>query len=173
MFMTENDIPADEPGRGEVRPRLAKPEDRAALWENLDVIDCFASDHAPHTYSEKISSLPPPGFPGLETSLSLYLNAVSEGQLSIDDLVLRMEKNPRQIFNLPRQADTWIEVDPDYSWEISAAKTFTRCGWTPFEGWKVKGYLKRVVLRGETAFENGEIFAKSGSGRDVRQLRKS
>ena len=55
--------------RGEVRPRLATVADRDALWDNLDVIDCFATDHAPHTLEEKDGPNPPPGFPGLETAL--------------------------------------------------------------------------------------------------------
>ena len=44
--------------------------------QNLDVIDCFATDHAPHTLEEKDSDNPPPGFPGLETILPLLLTAV-------------------------------------------------------------------------------------------------
>jgi len=170
LFMTDEDIPQDEPGRGEVRPCLVSKKDQEALWENLAVIDCFSSDHAPHTLDEKISANPPPGFPGLETSLYLYLKAVSEGRLTIDDLVLRMETNPRKIFRLPRQTETWIEIDPEFSWEIKATNTYTRCGWTPFEGWKAKGRLIRVVLRGETVFEDGEIIAKPGSGRNVRLI---
>ena len=168
MFMTEDDIPQDEPGKGDVRPRLARSEDLESLWENLAVIDCFASDHAPHTLTEKTSSNPPPGFPGLETSLFLYLNAVADKRLSIDDLVLRMETNPRKIFKLPPQADTWIEIDPESTWEIKAANEFTRCGWTPFEGWKVKGQLKRVILRGKTVFDGGQVIAKPGSGCNIR-----
>ena len=50
-------------GRSEVRPRLATPADVQALWDNLDVIDCFATDHAPHTVVEKDGTKPPPGFP--------------------------------------------------------------------------------------------------------------
>ncbi|MEW5828527.1 MAG: amidohydrolase family protein, partial [Chloroflexota bacterium] len=63
-------------GRKEVRPRLASREDVEALWANLDVIDCFATDHAPHTLAEKDSDNPPPGFPGVETILPLLLTAV-------------------------------------------------------------------------------------------------
>ena len=85
-------------GQREVRPKLATPEDRKALWDNLDVIDCFASDHAPHTLSEKDSSNSPPGFPGLETSLPLLLTAVFAGKLSVDDILLRCYKNPGKIF---------------------------------------------------------------------------
>lgn len=47
----------------------------------MDVIDVIATDHAPHTVEEKDSEKPPPGFPGLETSLALILTAVHEGLL--------------------------------------------------------------------------------------------
>jgi carbamoyl-phosphate synthase/aspartate carbamoyltransferase/dihydroorotase len=155
-------------GRGEVRPRLATPEDQKALWENLDVIDCFASDHAPHTLAEKDSPNPPPGFPGLETSLPLLLTAVHQGRLTIEGLVARMTTNPRQIFNLPEQPDTWIEIDPDEAWQIQASSSYTRCGWTPFEGWQVRGRLHKVILRGATAYENGRVLASPGSGTNLR-----
>ncbi len=66
LFLTQDDIPRLGAGRGEVRPRLATPADRQALWDNLEVIDCFATDHAPHTLAEKdgaepAARLPRPG----------------------------------------------------------------------------------------------------------------
>ena len=168
MFLTEEDIPNDSPGMGEVRPRLAKKVDNDALWDNLDVIDCFASDHAPHTVAEKMSSEPPPGFPGLETSLYLFLAAVSDRRLSLDDILLRMVTNPKRIFNLPEQENTWIEIDPEHTWRVRGENTHTRCGWTPFEGWRVRGRLRRVILRGKTAFQDGEVISKPGSGQNIR-----
>ena len=102
--------------------------------------------------------------------LFLYLTAVHEMRLTVDYLVRLMVTNPRRIFKLPAQADTWIEIDPEIPREINAADGFTRCGWTPFDGWKVKGQLKRVILRGVTVFEDGEITAKPGSGRNVRLM---
>jgi carbamoyl-phosphate synthase/aspartate carbamoyltransferase/dihydroorotase len=156
-------------GRSEVRPRLATQQDVDALWNNLDVIDCFATDHAPHTLEEKDSDNPPPGFPGLETIVPLLLTAVSEGRLTIHHLLEKMHTNPRRIFNLPEQVETWIEVDEDAEYEIRAANQFSRCGWTPFEGWKVKGKVKKVVLRGKTAFEDGKVLAEQGYGENVRQ----
>jgi len=168
MFLTEEDIPNDSPGMGEVRPRLAKKVDNDALWDNLDVIDCFASDHAPHTVTEKMSSEPPPGFPGLETSLYLFLAAVADRRLSLDDILLRMVTNPKRIFNLPEQENTWIEIDPEHTWRVRGENTHTRCGWTPFEGWRVRGRLRRVILRGKTAFQDGEVISKPGSGQNIR-----
>jgi len=168
LFLTQEDIPALGPGRSEVRPRLASRADRDALWENLPVIDCFATDHAPHTLAEKDGENPPPGFPGLETALPLLLTAVHAGRLTQDDLILRMHTNPRRIFNLPEQPETWIEVDPDENWQIHAVQNYTRCGWTPFEGWQVRGRVKRVVLRGQEVFRDGQVLAQPGSGRNLR-----
>lgn len=155
-------------GRKEVRPRLATQQDVDSLWANMDVIDCFATDHAPHTLAEKDSENPPPGFPGLETALPLLLTAVSESRLTLPDLILRMHSNPRRIFNLPEQPETWVEVDENAAYEIKASEHFTRCGWTPFEGWKVKGKVRKVILRGKTAFEDGRILVSAGYGQNIR-----
>ena len=170
LFLCEDDIPALGPGRSEVRPRLATRADQQALWDNLDVIDCFATDHAPHTAAEKDGQNPPPGFPGLETALPLLLTAVRAGRLTLDDVVRRMHDNPRRIFGLPAQDDTWIEVDPDAGYEIRAAETHSRCAWTPFEGRRVWGRVRRVVLRGQEAFRDGQVLGRPGSGRNVRSL---
>lgn len=65
---------------------------------------------APHTLEEKRGPKPPPGFPGLETMLPLLLTAVSEGRLTVEDIILRLYENPRKIFGLPAQEDTYVEV---------------------------------------------------------------
>jgi carbamoyl-phosphate synthase/aspartate carbamoyltransferase/dihydroorotase len=156
-------------GMLEVRPRLATQNDVDALWDNLDVIDCFATDHAPHTLAEKASDNPPPGFPGLETALPLLLTAVREGRLTINHLLEKMYTNPKRIFHLPDQPDTWVEVDEHAEYEIRAAEQFTRCGWTPFEGWKVKGRVRRVTLRGKAAFADGKILVQPGYGENIRK----
>jgi carbamoyl-phosphate synthase/aspartate carbamoyltransferase/dihydroorotase len=135
----------------------------------MDVIDCFATDHAPHTLEEKDSDNPPPGFPGLETMLPLLLTAVSESRLTIPDIIQKSSINPRRIFNLPAQPETWVEVDEGATYAIKAGDQFTRCGWTPFEGWQVKGRVRRVVLRGKTAFEDGKILVEPGYGQNIRK----
>lgn len=167
LFLTEDDMTG---GRSEVRPRLGTRRDQAALWDNLDVVDCFATDHAPHTLAEKEGPNPPPGFPGLETALPLLLTAVTEGRLTLDDLLLRMSINPARIFCLPTQTDTWVEVDQHAGWEIQAVDTNTRSGWTPFEGWHVQGRVRRVLLRGKEAYRDGAVLATPGYGRNVRDV---
>jgi carbamoyl-phosphate synthase/aspartate carbamoyltransferase/dihydroorotase len=170
LFLTKSDIPTIGAGRSEVRPRLATADDQQALWDNLAVIDCFATDHAPHTLREKDSDNSPPGFPGLETALPLLLTAVDQGKISLDDMVDKMYTRPAKIFNIPIQPETWVEVDPHERWEIHASQLLTKCGWTPFEGRTVRGRIKRVVLRGKQAYDDGEVLVPPGYGKDIRKL---
>jgi len=164
LFLTEEDAGRLGP-YGSMKPPLATAADRAALWDNLGVIDCIASDHAPHTRAEKEGENPPPGVPALETTLPLMLTAVAEGRLSLETLIRLMHEAPRRIFGLPAQPDTWVEVDPRERYTLSSTGLFTRCGWTPFDGMAVQGRVRRVILRGQTAFENGQVRAAPGSGR--------
>ncbi len=173
LFLTQEDLSWLGEGRAEVRPRLATPADRDALWSNLEVIDCFATDHAPHTLQEKDGTNPPPGYPGLETALPLLLTAVSEGRLTTDDLVFRLSLNARRIFNLPEQVETWVEIDPAVKWEIQAGSMHSRCAWTPFEGWSVRGRVQRVYLRGHEVFRDGRVLVLPGFGKNVRANSKT
>lgn len=169
LFLSTKDIGRLGSGRSEVRPVLCTLEDQQALWDNIDIIDVFATDHAPHTVAEKDSDNPPPGFPGLETILPLLLTAVNEGRLTIDDVVNKFHRNPRKIFNLPEQHNTYVEVDMDEEWTIPKELTHSKACWTPFAGMKMKGRVHRVVLRGEVAFVDGEVLLEPGFGKNVRQ----
>lgn len=170
LFLSKDDIPVLGEGKSEVRPRLASKEDQLALWNNLDVIDCFATDHAPHTEEEKTSDSPPPGFPGLETALPLMLTAMHQGRLSLDTIIEKMYTNPKKIFHIPEQDETWIDIAPDVVWEFSAKESFTKAGWSPFDGWKLTGKVRSVVLRGETVYENGKILVQPGFGQNINKF---
>jgi carbamoyl-phosphate synthase/aspartate carbamoyltransferase/dihydroorotase len=136
-----------------MRPTLGTAADRAALWANLDVVDCIASDHAPHTRQEKSSAHPPPGVPGLETTLPLLLTAVHEGRLTIEQVMSLLYDGPRRVYHLPAQPETVVEVDPEATYVIDEAQLETKCGWSPFAGMRVRGRVRRVTLRGKTAYE--------------------
>ncbi|XP_050402847.1 CAD protein isoform X2 [Patella vulgata] len=170
LFLTADDLDRIGQERGQVKPPLVRKEDQQALWDNMDIIDCFATDHAPHAVEEKNSSKPPPGFPGLETMLPLLLTAVNDNRLTLEDIVSRLYTNPRRIFNLPEQPDTYIEVDLESKWTIPQYMKYTKSKWTPFAGKSVCGVVRRVVLRGETAFIDGEILVQPGFGVDVRSM---
>ncbi|XP_026855840.2 CAD protein isoform X3 [Electrophorus electricus] len=168
LFLCEDNVPVIGEGRAQVRPMLGTREDMEALWENLDIIDCFATDHAPHSLEEKDSENPPPGYPGLETMLPLLLTAVSEGRLTLDDIVRRLYENPARIFSLPTQENTYVEVDLEQEWIIPKHMQFTKSKWTPFKGMRVKGKVMRVVLRGEVAYIDGQVLVPPGYGQDVK-----
>uniref|UniRef100_A0A8C5FW57 Multifunctional protein CAD n=1 Tax=Gadus morhua TaxID=8049 RepID=A0A8C5FW57_GADMO len=169
LFLCEDNM-ADIGGEGwaQVRPMLGSRADMEALWENLDIIDCFATDHAPHSLEEKSGQNPPPGYPGLETMLPLLLTAVSDGRLTLDDIIRRLYDNPRKIFSLPVQDNTYVEVDLEQDWVIPKAMQFTKSKWTPFQGMKVRGKVRRVVLRGEVAYIDGQVLVSPGYGEDVK-----
>jgi len=150
-----------------VKPPLMYNEDQQALWDNMDIIDCFATDHAPHTLDHKVEK-GCPGFPGLETALPLLLTAVKDGRLTLEQIVEKYHTNPKKIFGIPDQPDTYIEVDLDEEWVIPRKMKYTKCAWTPFQGMKVTGMVKRVVLRGKVVYVDGEVLAKPGYGLDIR-----
>lgn len=153
---------------GDMRPVLGTAEDVAALWAHLlgGTVDCIATDHAPHTLDEKRGPNPPPGVPGLETSLLLMLAAVADGRLSVERLTALMHDNPRRIFGLRAQPDTRVEVDMT-PWTIPATGWQTKCDWTPFAGLTAGGRVRRVVLRGQIVYEDGAVLAAPGSGQVI------
>jgi dihydroorotase-like cyclic amidohydrolase len=117
---------------------------------------------------EKAADNPPPGFPGLETALPLFLTAVHQRRLTLEDALSRMGENIRRIFSIPIQPETWVEVDLDRQHTLSARGMHSKAGWTPFEGWAVRGAVQKVVLRGKTVYEDGEVLAAPGSGQRIR-----
>ncbi len=162
LFLTEEDVKKLGPF-GMMRPPLATKEDQQALWANLDYIDMIASDHAPHTKEEKEApGTVVNGVPGLETSLPLLLTAVSEGRLTTQQVIDLTSKNPRRIFDIPEQPDSLVEVDLDEKYTITGDQLFTKCKWSPFEGREVTGKVTKVVLRGQTVFENGQVIGPYG-----------
>ncbi|OGH22396.1 MAG: hypothetical protein A3F31_04410 [Candidatus Levybacteria bacterium RIFCSPHIGHO2_12_FULL_38_12] len=192
LFLSEADQQRLGPF-GMMKPPLRSQKDVEFLWKNLMAIDCIESDHAPHTTEEKMKSevnnlslraqrsnlngiatssaswrIPrndiPYGVPGLETTLPLLLTAVNEQKLSIEDVIRLCSDGPSSIFGIKQDEQTYIEIDPNLKFEIGNLKFHTKCGWSPFDGMKVKGKVVKTYLRGEKVFEDGQILAKPGSG---------
>jgi dihydroorotase-like cyclic amidohydrolase len=164
LFLTQADV-SRLGSLAHVKPPLGTEEDRAALWDNLDIVDAIASDHAPHTIAEKEGPEPPPGVPGLETTLPLLLTAVADRRLSWERLIELTSENPARIFGLKRDERTYIEIDPDDGYVLDGSSLRTKCGWTPFEGMRVRGRVVRVYLRGTLAYTGGQMLTQPGFGR--------
>ena len=171
LFLSEDDVTSLR-SFVMMKPSLGLKTDRDFLWKNLKYVDVIESDHAPHTIEEK--NHPPAGghvsfgVPGLETTLPLLLTAVSEKRLSVERLVQLCFENPKKIFSIKTDINTWIEIDSKEEYSIDNKNIQSKCGWSPFHGWKVKGRLRKVVVRGVTVIENNnQLLISQGFGKII------
>lgn len=166
LFLTRENTSGVE-GFFAVKPPLRPKKNQQFLWDHLKDIDCIASDHAPHTKEEKLSNEPPFGMPGLETMLPLLITTMKEGRLSQEDIIRLTNTNPQKIFGIKQSDDTYVEVDTQDRYTIENERLYTKCGWSPFAGWRVTGRVKRVFIRGIKVLEDGKVLVSPGSGTKV------
>ncbi|MBN1400063.1 MAG: amidohydrolase family protein [Anaerolineae bacterium] len=155
---------------GQMKPPLCTPAQVELFWERLALVDAIASDHAPHTRAEKESSAPPPGVPGLETTLPLLLHAVHVGRLSLERLVELLHHNPFRIYGLQPPDESGVTVALGEPYLLSDHGYRTRCGWSPFGGLPALGRVERVTLRGDIVWERGVRLAHPGQGRELQRV---
>jgi dihydroorotase len=156
---------------GIMNPPLRSRQNVDTLWANLSHIDVIASDHAPHSIADKNMSYTPPGVPGVQTLLPLLLSRLD--QISLERLVNLVSAVPATRFNLKNKgvicegydADL-ILVDPKDRTIIKPNVLYSKCGWTPFEGYPAVFPLLTMV-RGEVIFSEGSIKVKKGWGSQV------
>jgi len=137
---------------GLMKPPLGTKKNRDALWEGLwdKTIDIIETDHAPHTKKEKNKDKPPFGVPGLETAVGLLFKGVHDKKIKIPDVIRLLYENPKKIFNIPDQKNTYVELDPLEPYQIGENGYQTKCAWSPYDGWEAYGKVKQVVLRGKS-----------------------
>ncbi|OWB59021.1 hypothetical protein B5S28_g5143 [[Candida] boidinii] len=138
---------------------LPTKEDQKALWENLDAIDCFSIGDLPTKFAQFKGETITAGM-GIADSLPLLLSAVSEGRLTINDIVVRFHDKPVAIFDIFDQ-DTSIEVDIDRS--IASLKN-TNKSWSPFKN--LKGAVERVHMNGQTVCLEGDFVVSEALGKE-------
>ncbi len=161
-----------------VNPPLRKEDDAAALWNAVaaGIVDIIATDHAPHTREEKEQGYweAPSGMPGLQTMLPLMLDAVNKGRLTLQQLVRLTSENPAAVFGVKGKgriaagydADITI-VDMHKEKTIKNEDMLTKCGWTPFDGWKVKGAVAATIVNGKIIYGSGQITGEKIKGMEV------
>lgn len=160
LFLTEKDVRKLK-SFGMMKPPVYDGF-KEFVWKNLKHIDCIESDHAPHTIAEKKSKTPSFGVPNLETTLGLLLTANSEGKLSIKDIIRLCHDGPAKIFGIKQNSK--IVIDENEEWTVKGSELFTKCKWSPFEGWKLKGKVKKVYIRNKLVFDNNKFLVKPGFG---------
>ena len=149
-----------------MKPELREKSDNEFLWKaiNRGEVDTIGTDHAPHLISEKLEKITF-GMPGVETSLALMINAFNEGKISLEMIQKLMCENPAKILKIEKRgkleegffADI-IVVDTQKEWIVAVDDTIeSKCGWTPYENWELKGKNTLTIVNGEIVYENGKI----------------
>lgn len=152
----------------QMNPPLKYPRDREILWQALleGTIDFIATDHAPHTLEEKAKGYPnaPSGMPGVETSLPLMLTQAKEGRCTVPQVSNWMSTAVAKAYNIPNKgvivpgydADI-VLVDLSTYRPVLREELQTKCGWSPFEGWRLTGWPVVTLVGGQVVYNRGEI----------------
>ncbi len=144
---------ADLKGKAQMNPPLRAPADREFLWEAIRQgwVDTIGSDHAPHPLHDKSAAYCqcPSGVPGVQTTLPLLLNAYHQGKISLENIIALTHTAPQRIFNLPDNEDHVI-VDLDLEKTVTPAILYSKAGWSPYEGMRLKGWPVATILQGHS-----------------------
>ena len=158
--LTEEDM-EDYDARYKVNPPLRTKEDLEAVIEGLKdgTIDVIATDHAPHTLSEKQKPIQtaPMGIAGFETALGLTLtNLVHTKKLSLIEALGKLNYNPAKILEIKNQGiikegmqANLTVMDLNEEWIVNASKFQSKCRISPFDGKKLKGRAKMTIINGK------------------------
>lgn len=136
-------------GRAQMNPPLRSEEHRLYLFDaiNNGLVDTIGSDHAPHTVAEKDSAYraAPSGVPGIETTMSLLLNAYNDELLTLDQIQSLTSGHVREMFHLPKTSDS-VLVDLNLTKTVVGKNLKTKCAWSPYEGMSLTGWPVYTLL---------------------------
>ncbi|MDC0903047.1 dihydroorotase [Pelagibacteraceae bacterium] len=156
----------------QMNPPIRTKEHYDRLWTAIknNVVDVLGSDHAPHSKENKDKDYPntPSGMPGVQTIFPVMLDHVNNGKLSLEQLIQLMCENPCKIFGIKDKgyikegfdADLTI-VDMNKEQVIKNEMMASKCGWTPFDNYKVKGFPIGTIVNGNLVMSEGKIISKA------------
>ena len=155
-------------GVNRVNPPLREERDTLALRQALidGVVDCVATDHAPHSSEEKCCEFDQarPGMLGLETSLALIADLfVINGDQDWRFVAKVMSERPAEITKLPGHGRPIAEgepanlcvVDTNASWTAEAKEMASKSENNPYEGMPMPVRVSTTILRGKVTCRNG------------------
>ncbi len=156
----------------QMNPPIRTKDHHDRLWEAVkkSLVSTIGSDHAPHTKEEKNKKYPlsPSGMPGVQTLLPVMLDHVNKGKLKIEQLIKLVCENPCDLFGIKNKgyikenydADLTL-VDMNKEVVIKDSWIESKCGWTPFNNHKVKGFPIATIVNGEIVMENSKIISSA------------
>lgn len=162
----------------QMNPPIRDASHREALWRAVEagIVDVIGSDHAPHTREEKQRPYPasPSGMPGVQTLLPLLLDHCAAGRLTLERVVDLTSGGAARIYGIAAKGRIASGYDADLTLvdlgaerEITGSWLASRCGWSPFEGMKVRGWPMATIVGGRIAMRDGQLLGEP-SGRPVR-----
>ena len=156
----------------QMNPPLRGKEHYDRLWTAIknNIVDVLGSDHAPHLKANKDKEYPdsPSGMPGVQTIFPVMIDHVNNGKLTLNQLINLMCENPCKIFGIKNKgfikegfdADLTI-VDMKKEVIIKDEMIASKCGWTPFNNYKVKGFPVGTIVNGILVMSDGKILVES------------
>ena len=156
----------------QMNPPLRTKEHYDRLWVAIknNIVDVLGSDHAPHLKENKDKEYPntPSGMPGVQTIFPVMLDHVNNGKLSLKQLINLMCENPCKIFGIKNKgyikegfdADLTI-ADMNKEVTIKNEMIVSKCGWTPFNNYKVKGFPVGTIVNGHLVMSDGKVVEES------------
>jgi dihydroorotase len=156
----------------QMNPPLRTKEHYDRLWVAIknNIVDVLGSDHAPHSKENKDKEYPntPSGMPGVQTIFPVMLDHVNNGKLTLEQLIKLMCENPCRIFGIKNKgyikegydADLTI-VDMNKEVVIKDEMIASKCGWTPFNNHKVKGFPAGTIVNGILVMSEGKVIEES------------
>jgi len=149
-------------------PAIKSANDRAALIAALNDgrIDIIATDHAPHTASEKDASYfkAPAGLPLVQHAMLTLFDLVAAGEISIELLVDRVSHAPADLFGVTERGyvrEGWfadlVIVDPAKPYRVSEANLLSKCQWSPFEGHEFSASIDTTIVNGAIVYGDGSL----------------
>ena len=162
----------------QMNPPIREKSHYDRLWYAVrnNYNDTIGSDHAPHLKEKKNKEYPdtPSGMPGVQTLLPVMLNHVNGGKLSLFQLINFICENPAKIFGIIDKGYIKEEYDADFTIvdmnkiiEIQNEKIESKCGWSPFHGYKFKGAPVYTIINGEIKMKDGKILGEP-SGKPLK-----
>jgi dihydroorotase len=154
-----------------VEPPLRSKKHQEAILKGISngEIDIIATDHAPHTISEKDRLLP--GFPNLEITLPVFLTYVKKGLISLERVLSALTVEPAKRFSLKsigsidvgKKANLAV-VDLNKKKKINASSFFSKAKYSPFDNITVHSQVFATFVRGVMVYLDGQIIESPGIG---------
>jgi dihydroorotase len=153
----------------QMNPPLREKSHYDRLWyavkNNLN--DTIGSDHAPHLKINKEKTYPnsPSGMPGVQTLMPIMLNHVNDGKLTLEQLINLVCENPVKIFGIKDKGFIKKGLDADFTIVdmnkkilIKNEKIESKCSWSPFDGFELKGTPVLTIISGQIKMRDGKIL---------------